>query len=82
MKFREYDNVKPLVLVAGMDVLLQEKIEECDKKYDIIDLQFSSHYDYGTKREKYCALLLVKEKWNDKTSSNWKGTARKILCHA
>lgn len=62
MKFREYDNVKPLVLVASMDVLLQQKIEECDKKYDIIDLQFASHYDPSTKREKYCALLLVKEK--------------------
>ena len=62
MKFREYTDVKPLILTASMDILLQDMIEDCDKKYDIIDLQFSSHYDHGTKLEKYCALLLVKEK--------------------
>lgn len=62
MKFREYDNVKPKVIVASMDVILESKIEEYEEKYDIIDLQFSSHYDHTNKRNCYCALLLIKEK--------------------
>lgn len=62
MKFREYDNVEPKVIVSSMTSLLESKIKQCEEKYDIIDLQFSTHYDPIWKRDCYCALLLVKGK--------------------
>lgn len=62
MLFREYKNVKPVCLCCESAELLEYKIERLGERYDIIDLQFSTHFEQFWKEEKFCALLLVAPK--------------------
>lgn len=57
MRFREYDNVVPLVLAANTAGELERKIQKVGDEHNVIDLQFSST-DTQSGVE-YSALLLI-----------------------
>lgn len=61
MKFREHDNLKPLVLTAYSGCYLEEQITEVGRKYNIIDLQFSTAVTVSGDIH-YSALLLINKK--------------------
>lgn len=58
MKFREYGDVEPLILVSGMATMLAAKIQEVGNEREIIDLQYSTT-TLKTGAVEYSALLLV-----------------------
>ena len=65
MKFREYDNLKPIILTADSDTKLEVALENVGNTYNIIDLQFSTDVVKDLIKGQvilYHALLLVEEK--------------------
>ena len=62
MKFREYGEVKPMVITELSGDFLEKSIEAIGRRMDIIDLQYSTGYDPREQVFWYSALLLVKEK--------------------
>jgi hypothetical protein len=58
MMFRDYGEVHPLTKVSASPEGLDEAIERVGKKYDIIDLQFSSRTLLSGGAE-YSALMLI-----------------------
>ena len=63
MAFRNYKKTKPLCLEASTPSELDIAIDKVQNDYDIIDLQFSTHYD-PVEGGRYCALLLLADKEN------------------
>ena len=61
MAFRNYKKTKPLCLEMSTPSDLDIAIDKVQNDYDIIDLQFSTHYDMVS-GAKYCALLLLADK--------------------
>ena len=62
MGFRNYKSVSPLVVVRESPDKLEKRLDELQKKFDFVDLQFSTHYNERLEEERYCALLLVAPK--------------------
>lgn len=62
MAFRNYDKTKTLCLDENSPSDLDIKIDALQADYDIIDLQFSTHFDNTWKQPRYCALLLLSKK--------------------
>lgn len=62
MGFRNFENVQARCVECTSAFTLQHLLNDLLKKYDFIDLQFSTHYDADDKADKYCALLLLTEK--------------------
>lgn len=62
MGFRNFENVQARCVECSSPYVLQNLLDELLRKYDFIDLQFSTHYDGNDKKSMYCALLLIKEK--------------------
>lgn len=62
MKFREYDNVKPLTVSAPGPEALDKEIKKVAQTHDIIDLQFATNTLGGaiTHYTLYSALMLVR----------------------
>ena len=60
MKFREYDNLQTIILVGDNSTDLANQINLFGLEYDIIDLQYSSHYHNILEKERYSALILYK----------------------
>lgn len=63
MAFRNYKKTKPLCLEKSTPSDLDIAIDKVQNDYDIIDLQFSTHYD-PVEGSRYCALLLLANKEN------------------
>ena len=61
MKFREYGEVQPMTIVRLTARGLDEAIEIVGKRYDIIDLQFSTAIRPIDGRTEYAALALVRK---------------------
>lgn len=64
MKFREYNNLKPVVITAYNKKDLELDIQREAREHNIIDLQFSTDYvvpSLGKSYFVYHALLLVEE---------------------
>ena len=58
MKFREYDNLKAIILHAIDSKLLANKVESFGNEHDIIDLQYSTcmtHDDAYC----YCSVFII-----------------------
>ena len=64
MAFRNYEGIRCLCIERGTPVELADKIDELQETFDLVDLQFSTHFDNMFKESKYCALVLVKSKEN------------------
>jgi len=62
MKFREYGEVTPKTLTAETPQLLDQKIEQVGKAFDIIDLQFSTTGHNTLNMVQFSALLLIRER--------------------
>ena len=62
MAFRNYKNVHPLCVVRTSAEELEKRIDEIQEKFDIIDLQYSTHCD-SNGVEKFSVLLLIKPTW-------------------
>lgn len=56
MKFREYEDLKPMTVSASSCEGLDTKLEALAEEYDFIDLQFAMTDN------KYSALALLKKK--------------------
>lgn len=63
--FRDYGEVHPLTKVSSSPKGLDEAIESIGKKYDIIDLQFSSRTLLSGGAE-YSALMLIGKRKGEK----------------
>lgn len=64
MKFREYDNLKPVVITVDSQDMLTQTIEDIASEHNIIDLQFSTDVINCHKKGQvivYHALLLVEK---------------------
>lgn len=62
MRFREYNNLKSVIVSVNSQEELSEQIEKIASEHNIIDLQFSTDYitpSLGSAYTKYHALLLV-----------------------
>ncbi len=62
MAFRNYYGVRCLCIERDTPVELSDKIDELQDNFDLVDLQFSTHYHAEFKKDRYCALVLVKTK--------------------
>lgn len=69
MKFREYDNVRPMILGGYSMLELERKIEDISTRHNIIDLQYSTttldEAKWVERKENvihYSVFLLVQEK--------------------
>ena len=62
MAFRNYKKTKSLCIEKNTPTELDLAVDEIQDKYDIIDLQFSTHFDVIWKEARYCAFLLLSEK--------------------
>lgn len=62
MAFRNYKEVKSKCIERYCPTDLDLAIDNIQTGYDIIDLQFSTHYDKKQDSSKYCALLLIAKK--------------------
>ena len=71
MKFREYGNLKPMVLTADNDRALEQAIERIGIQHNIIDLQFSTDIIRDIIKGQvimYHALLLIEEEANNEVT--------------
>ena len=59
MKFREYNNLKPIVITVDSQDMLTQTIEDIAEDHNIIDLQFSTDIIHNRPTFVYHALLLV-----------------------
>lgn len=70
MKFRDEDNLEPLIVADGDPKQLQQFIKELSDKYDFIDLQYSTTLvdpgsgNWPTPLIQYSALILGRLKEN------------------
>ena len=63
MKFRDEDNLKPIILTSVCNGKhLEKQIEQLGQEYDIIDLQYSSATFGNVGIVEYSALALVRKK--------------------
>lgn len=62
MGFRDYPNTKCICIAQVGAKDLEKEINRLQKKYHIIDLQFSTHFENVLMQHCFCALLLVQEK--------------------
>lgn len=63
MKFRDEDNLKPIILTSLRNgKYLERQIEQLGQEYDIIDLQYSSTTVGNVDIVEYSALALVRKK--------------------
>lgn len=62
MSFRNYERVKSLCVVRPSASELDKRLDELQKTFDFIDLQFSTHFNPTMNEERFCALLLVQYK--------------------
>ena len=62
MAFRDYENVKSITIVCPTASQLDRRLDELQKSFDFIDLQFSTHFNPVLNEERFCALLLVRYK--------------------
>lgn len=61
MKFRDEDNLKAIVIESTHIIEFQDKLNELDRYYDLIDLQYSTTTLLSGDVE-YSALALVRRK--------------------
>lgn len=61
MKFREYSDLKTIILIGKTGTELSDKINEFGLTHDIVDLQYSSHFHNTLNVEQYSALILFKD---------------------
>lgn len=64
MAFRNYSKTIPMCIQRDRPSQLDIEIDKVQEEYDIIDLQFSTHYDPTNGGSKYCAFLLLVKKEN------------------
>lgn len=62
MQFRDYGEVTPRTITADTPIELDQKIERLGRKYDLIDLQFSTTGHTPNNVVQFSALALVGEK--------------------
>ena len=58
MKFREYKNLTTTILIAFSPKELSDKVNQFGEEYDIIDLQYSTHFDSILNREVYSVFIM------------------------
>ena len=59
MAFRNYEKTKSCCIETTSPSDLEKAVDDIQERYDIIDLQFSTHYAGQTK---FCVFLLLAQK--------------------